>query len=151
MRKVLILCLTAVLLGGCSAPTELDKEAAAQFSARVAEARALTAQEDFPAADAELQQLAQDVQAASERGRVSAERKARIESAISKIQASLDEAMIPETPPAPAEEDPVDKNAEDLRDEQEDARRDAGKNAEDAVEDAEKARERAAKKAQGGD
>lgn len=158
MRKVLFLCFTAVLLGGCSVPTELDKEAAAQFSTRVAEARQLTAQQDFPAADAQLQQLEQDVQVAAERGRVSADRQARIESSISKIRASLDVAMVPEPQPAPPEENPAEKGAEDLRDAQEDARKDAQKDAEDARKDAEDAqkdaqreRERAAKKGQGGD
>lgn len=130
--RILAACLGLVLLTSCAGASELDAGTAEGLQARVASAKQLAAQQDFPAALAELQQLGQDVATAAEKGLMSAERKARAEAAISKIRAELEAAQQAAEPqPAPSAEPTA---AED----QEDAQKEAEKQLEDAKKDAEK-------------
>lgn len=130
--RILAACLGLVLLTSCAGASELDAGTAEGLQARVASAKQLAAQQDFPAALAELQQLDQDVATAAEKGLMSAERKARAEAAISKIRAELEAAQQAAEPqPAPSAEPTA---AED----QEDAQKEAEKQLEDAKKDAEK-------------
>lgn len=142
-------CLGLVLFTSCAGASELDAGTAAGLQARVASAKQLTAQQDFPAALAELRQLGQDVATAAEKGLMSQERKARAEAAINKIRAELEAAQqaaqqAAEPQPAPSG-DPTAGNDQD-----EDARKDAEKQLEDAKEDAEKQLEDAKKEAEKG-
>ncbi|HET7782272.1 hypothetical protein [Paenarthrobacter sp. NEAU-H11] len=130
--RILAACLGLVLLTSCAGASELDAGTAEGLQARVASAKQFAAQQDFPAALAELQQLGQDVATAAEKGLMSAERKARAEAAISKIRAELEAAQQAAEPqPAPSAEPTA---AED----QEDAQKEAEKQLEDAKKDAEK-------------
>jgi hypothetical protein len=130
--RILAACLGLVLLTSCAGASELDAGTAEGLQARVASAKQLAAQQDFPAALAELQQLGQDVATAAEKGLMSAERKARAEAAISKIRAELEAAQQAAEPqPAPSAEPTA---AED----HEDAQKEAEKQLEDAKKDAEK-------------
>ena len=130
--RILAACLGLVLLTSCAGASELDAGTAEGLQARVASAKQLAAQQDFPAALAELQQLDQDVATAAEKGLMSAERKARAEAAISKIRAELEAAQQAAEPqPAPSAEPTA---AED----HEDAQKEADKQLEDAKKDAEK-------------
>lgn len=130
--RILAACLGLVLFTSCAGASELDAGTAEGLQARVASAKQLAAQQDFPAALAELQQLGQDVATAAEKGLMSAERKARAEAAISKIRAELEAAQQAAEPqPAPSAEPTA---AED----QEDAQKEAEKQLEDAKKDAEK-------------
>lgn len=130
--RILAACLGLVLLTSCAGTSELDAGTAEGLQARVASAKQFAAQQDFPAALAELQQLDQDVATAAEKGLMSAERKARAEAAISKIRAELEAAQQAAEPqPAPSAEPTA---AED----QEDAQKEAEKQLEDAKKDAEK-------------
>lgn len=130
--RILAACLGFVLLTSCAGASELDAGTAEGLQARVASAKQLAAQQDFPAALAELQQLGQDVATAAEKGLMSAERKARAEAAISKIRAELEAAQQAAEPqPAPSAEPTA---AED----HEDAQKEAEKQLEDAKKDAEK-------------
>lgn len=130
--RILAACLGLVLLTSCAGASELDAGTAEGLQARVASAKQFAAQQDFPAALAELQQLRQDVATAAEKGLMSAERKARAEAAISKIRAELEAAQQAAEPqPAPSAEPTA---AED----QEDAQKEAEKQLEDAKKDAEK-------------
>ncbi|WPU08529.1 hypothetical protein [Pseudarthrobacter oxydans] len=130
--RILAACLGLVLLTSCAGASELDAGTAEGLQARVASAKQLAAQQDFPAALAELQQLDQDVATAAEKGLMSAERKARAEAAISKIRAELEAAQQAAEPqPAPSAEPTA---AED----HEDAQKEAEKQLEDAKKDAEK-------------
>ena len=124
--------LALVLLTSCAGASELDAGTAAGLQARVASAKQLTAQQDFPAALAELQQLGQDVATAAEKGLMSQERKARAEAAITKIRAELEAAQQAAEPqPVPSAEPTADN-------EEEDARKEAEKQLEDAKKEAEK-------------
>ena len=121
--------LALVLVTSCGGAPELDAGTAAGLQTRVASAKQLTAQQDFPAALAELQQLSQDVAAAAEKGLMSAERKARAEAAISKIRAELEAAQpqpAPSAAPTPSD------------DQEDDAQKEAEKQPEDDRKDAEK-------------
>lgn len=130
--RILAACLGLVLLTSCAGASELDAGTAEGLQARVASAKQFAAQQDFPTALAELQQLGQDVATAAEKGLMSAERKARAEAAISKIRAELEAAQQAAEPqPAPSAEPTA---AED----QEDAQKEAEKQLEDAKKDAEK-------------
>jgi hypothetical protein len=124
--------LALVLFTSCAGASELDAGTAADLQARVASAKQLTAQQDFPAALAEIQQLGQDVATAAEKGLMSQERKARAEAAISKIRAELEAArQAAEPQPAPSAEPTGD-------DQEDDARKEAEKQLEDAKKEAEK-------------
>lgn len=130
--RILAACLGLVLLTSCAGASELDAGTAEGLQARVASAKQFAAQQDFPAALAELQQLGQDVATAAEKGLMSAERKARAEAAISKIRAELEAGQQAAEPqPAPSAEPTA---AED----HEDAQKEAEKQLEDAKKDAEK-------------
>lgn len=130
--RILAACLGLVLLTSCAGASEVDAGTAEGLQARVASAKQFAAQQDFPAALAELQQLRQDVATAAEKGLMSAERKARAEAAISKIRAELEAAQQAAEPqPAPSAEPTA---AED----QEDAQKEVEKQLEDAKKDAEK-------------
>ena len=132
--RILAVCLGLVLFTSCAGASELDAGTAEDLQARVASAKQLAAQQDFPAALAELQQLGQGVATAAEKGLMSAERKARAEAAISKIRAELEAAQQAAEPqPAPSAEPTA---AED----QEDAQKEAEKQLEDAKKDAEKSK-----------
>ncbi|HEU4666779.1 MAG TPA: hypothetical protein VFS79_03880 [Arthrobacter sp.] len=125
--------LALVLFTSCAGASELDAGTAAGLQARVASAKQLTAQQDFPAALAELQQLGQDVATAAEKGLMSQERKSRAEAAINKIRAELEAAQQAAQPqPVPSAEPTADD------DQQEDARKEAEKQLEDAKKEAEK-------------
>lgn len=136
-------CLGLVVFTACSGQAELDAATAGELKARVAAARQLTVQQDYPAALAELQQLGQDVTAAAEQGRMSAERKTRAESAISKIKAELEAAQAAAEPqPAPSTEPPV---SGEQKEQDEDAEKEAEKQLEDARKEAEEQLEDAKK------
>lgn len=100
-RTALALFLAAVLLAGCAAAPELEEATAGRFQARVATAKQLATEQNFPRALAELDQLGREVQAAAEQGDVSSQRRSRIESSISKVRADL-EAASAAVEPAPA-------------------------------------------------
>ena len=123
---VLVACLGALLLNGCSAAPELDKGAAGELQARVAAAKQFAAHKNFAAAMTELQQLDQKVKTAAERGLMSQERKTRIESAIAKVRADLEAARTAAepVPSTPAAEPSAGKNGKDR---EEEAKREAEK------------------------
>lgn len=93
--------LAAALLAGCAAAPQLEEVTAGRFQARVATAKQLAAEQNFPRALAELDELGREVQAAAEQGDVSPERRSRIESTIGKVRADL-EAASAAVEPAPA-------------------------------------------------
>lgn len=109
---LLAACLGVLMFTACSTTPELGEGAAAKLQDRVAAARQLTAEQNFPAALAEVQQLGQDVTTAAGQGLMSQDRKTRIEAAISTIKADLEAAMAPvapaPSPPAPATDPPAD-------------------------------------------
>ena len=135
---VAAVCLGALLLTACSTPPELDEGAAGELQTRVAAAKRLAAQQNFPAALAELQQLSEKVRTAEEQGLMSQERKTRIEASISKVRADLETAMTPAEPQpatsAPAAEPPDNEG----KDQKEDAKKKAEKQQEEAKKEAEK-------------
>jgi hypothetical protein len=108
----------------------------------VAAAKRLAAQQNFPAALAELQQLSEKVRTAEEQGLMSPERKTRIEASISKVRADLETAMAPAEPQpatsAPAAEPPDNEG----KDQKEDAKKEAEKQAEKRQEEAKKEAEK---------
>lgn len=131
-------CLGMSLLAGCSATPDLDGGVAGELQTRVAAAKQLTAQQDFPAALAELQALGQDVTTAASQGRMSEQRKARIEAAINAIKADLEAALTPAPSPTqtpPAVDPPEDRDAKER---EEDARKEAEKQREEEQKKAEK-------------
>lgn len=91
-RTVPALFLAAALLAGCAAAPELDEATAGKFQARVASAKQLAADQNFPAALAELDQLSREVREGAEQGAVPPERRSRIESSISKVRTDLEAA-----------------------------------------------------------
>ena len=125
-------CLALLLFTSCARASELDAGTAADLQARVASAKQLTAQQDFPAALAELQQLGQDVATAAEKGLMSQERKARAEAAISKIRNELEAAQ------RAAEPQPAHSPEPTADDQEDDVRKEAEKQLEDAKKEAEK-------------
>lgn len=135
-RTVMALFLSVALLAGCAAAPELAETAAGQFQARVATAKQLAGAQDYPGALAELDQLGREVQSAAERGDVSPQRRARIESSISKVRADLEAAgaavepdPVPTTPaPEPAPEPaPATGDGEEKDKEEEDGDKGGGK------------------------
>jgi hypothetical protein len=121
--------LAAILLAGCAgAAPELDEEAAGQFQARVVTAKQMAAEQEFHGAVAELEQLGKDVQAAGGQGRLSQERRSRIEAAIAKVRADLEAAIAAaERPtPSPSVSSPGPQNDEG-KDKDEDGKTEDGK------------------------
>ncbi len=139
------------LLTSCSGQPDLDGGVAAQLQTRVAEAKQLAAQQDFAGAQAELDQLSQEVATAAGRGRMSQQRQSRIEAAIGTIRSELEATLAPAPPaPAPATDPQVTdpQAAEDQRERAEEAAKDAEEQREDARKEAEKQREEAQKEAE---
>lgn len=133
-----------VVLTGCSAAPDLDSGAAQGLQERVAAARQLTAEQNYPAALAAIDRLGQDVATAADQGLMSKERRSRIEAAINAVRADLEAATAPATlPPAPASAPPADGNTPS-----EDAAKEAEKQQEEAEKKAEEQREEAEKKAE---
>lgn len=148
--RVLAACLGLWLLAGCSAGTDLDSEVAEQLQQRVAEAKQHAARQDFPAAQAELQQLSRDVATAAGLGRMSEQRKSRIEAAIGSISNDLAAAMAPAPQPsatATLTEEHLEQ-AEEARKEAEEQREKAQEEAEELRKEAEKKLEEAQKEAE---
>lgn len=149
-------CVGLLVFTACSGTPELDEGKAAELQSRVAATKQLTAQQDFPAALAELDQLAREVAAAADQGLMSAERKARADAAIGRIRTELEAALAAAKPvPAPSAEPPsredkeqaedAKKKAEEL---QEEAKKAAEEEAERARKEAEEQAERAKKEAE---
>jgi hypothetical protein len=138
LTSVLAACLGASLFTACAPSPELDNGVAGKLQTRVAAAKELAAQQNFPAALAELQQLSQDVTAAAAQGQVSQQRKTRIEAAISTITGDLEAAMTPAPRPVPTAPavDPPSNNDGNKHDE--DAKKEAEKQQEEAQKEAEK-------------
>jgi ribosomal protein L12E/L44/L45/RPP1/RPP2 len=126
LTPVLAACLGVSLLTACSAVPELDNGVAGRFQTRVAVAKQLVAQQNFPAALAELQLLNRDVTTAAEQGKVSEQRKARIEAAISTIKNELEAAMTPTPQPVPTAP-AADPPNSDGKKQEEDAKKEAEK------------------------
>ncbi|RDV09410.1 hypothetical protein DXK94_13570 [Arthrobacter sp. RT-1] len=152
---VLGACLGVALLGGCSPAPDLDTAVAGQLQTRVASAKKLAAAQDFPSALAELQQMNQDVATAADQGKVSQQRKARIEAAISTIRSELEAALAP-APTSPATDRPLTKDEQERLEEaqkeaekqREEAQKEAEKQLEEAQEQAEKQRKEAQEEAE---
>ncbi|WP_104044926.1 hypothetical protein [Arthrobacter sp. ZGTC412] len=140
------------LLTSCSGQSDLDDGVAAQLQTRVAEAKQLAAQQDFAAAQAELEQLSQEVATAAGQGRMSQQRQSRIEAAIGSIRSELEAALAPAPPaptPAPAPAPATDPQVtEDQQEQAEEAAKEAEEQREDAQKEAEKKREEAQKEAE---
>jgi len=145
------------LLTSCSGQPDLDGGVAAQLQTRVAEAKQLAAQQDFAGAQAELDQLSQEVATAAGRGRMSQQRQSRIEAAIGTIRSELEATLAPAAPapgPAPAPAPATDpqvadpRAAEDQREQAEEAAKEAEEQREDAQKEAEKQREETQKEAE---
>lgn len=121
-RTAMALFLAAVLLAGCAAGPELDEATAGKFQARVASAKQLAADQNFPGALAELDQLSREVGEGAEQGAVSPERRSRIDSSILKVRADLEAARAaaqpkptpttaaPEPPPGGGDGEEKDKD-----------------------------------------
>lgn len=128
-RAVTALFLAAVLLAGCAGAPELAEAAAGKFQARVATAKQLAAEQNFPEALAELDKLGSEVQAAAEQGDVSVERRSRIESSISKVRADLEAAHAaaqPEPDPTTATPIPTPESSPGDREEEKDKEEEGG-------------------------
>lgn len=143
------------LLTSCSGQSDLDDGVATQLQTRVAEAKQLAAQQDFAAAQAELEQLSQEVATAAGQGRMSQQRQSRIEAAIGSIRSELEAALAPAPPaPTPARSAPAPAPAtdpqvtEDQQEQAEEAAKEAEEQREDAQKEAEKQREEAQKEAE---
>ena len=150
---VLGACLGVALLGGCSPAPDLDTAVAGQLQTRVASAKERAAAQDFPSALAELQQLNQDVAAAAEQGKVSQQRKARIEAAISTIRSDLETALAPAPTPADQplskdEQERLEEAQKEAEKQREEAQKEAEKLLEEAQEEAEKQRKEAQEEAE---
>ncbi|MBT2522028.1 hypothetical protein [Arthrobacter sp. ISL-28] len=104
----------------------------------MAAAKRLAAEQNFPAALAELQQLSEKVRTAEEQGLMSLDRKTRIEASISKVRADMEAALTPAEPQpatsAPAAEPPRNKG----KGQKVDAKEKAEKQREEAEKEAEK-------------
>lgn len=148
--RILAFCLGLSLLAGCSAGPDLDSGVAEQLQQRVATAKQHAAQQDFPAALAELQQLEQEVATAAGQGRMSGPRKARIEAAIGSIRNDLEAAMAPAPQPSATASltEEQQEEAEEARKEAEEQRKKAQEEAEEARKEAEKELEEAQKDAE---
>lgn len=121
--------LAAVLLAGCAGAPELDEQVAGKLQARVAAAKQFAAQQDFGGAVTELEQLGNEVQAAADQGRLSQERKSRIEASTAKLRADLDAAIAAAEPPTPSPTVPSREPQQepDREVKEEDAKKEGGK------------------------
>jgi colicin import membrane protein len=129
------------LLTSCSGQSDLDDAVAAQLQTRVAAAKERAAQQDFPAALAELGQLSQEVATAAEQGRMTQQRRSRIEAAIGTIRSDLEASLAP-APTAPAT---APQLTEEQQEQAEEARKEAEEEREKAQKEAEEQREKAQK------
>ncbi|WP_171046840.1 hypothetical protein [Pseudarthrobacter sp. NamE5] len=150
LRKLLAGFLAAgvamLVLTSCAGQPDLDGGVAAQLQQRVATAKQHAAQQDFPTALAELDQLGQEVTAAAEQGRMSEQRKGRIEAAIGTIRSDLEAAMAPAPEPAPTQDSPApapseDKDSKKQEEEAKKQEEEAKKQEEEAKKEAEKQKE----------
>lgn len=138
LAVALAACLGISLLAGCSPAPDLDETVAGPLQTRVAAAKQFAAEQDLPAALAELQQLSQDVSAAAGQGKISQQRRSRIDAAISAIRTDLEAAMAPAPQPtatAPAGDPPA---GEDQKEQAEEAKKEAEEQREEAKEEADK-------------
>lgn len=141
-------CLGVAVFTGCSAAPDLDDGAARGLQDRVAAARELAAEQDYPGALAAIDQLGQEVATAADQGLMSEERRNRIDAAVNAVKADLEAASAAATPPpAPAGTPPADgktpqedagKEAEKRQEEAEELREEAEKRAEEQLEEAQK-------------
>ncbi|WP_258803143.1 hypothetical protein [Pseudarthrobacter sp. NS4] len=148
LTAVLGACLGVSLLAGCSPAPDLDGAVAGQLQTRVAAAKQLAAAQDFPGALAELEQLNQDVSAAADQGKVSQQRKTRIEAAISTIRNDLETALAPAPQPVPTTPGADPPLTEDEKERAEEAQKEARKQREEAQKEADKLLEEAEKEAE---
>lgn len=148
VTAVLVACLGVSLLAGCSPAPDLDGAVAGQLQTRVAAAKQLAAAQDFPGALAELEQLNQDVSAAADQGKVSQQRKTRIEAAISTIRTDLEAALAPAPQPVPTTPAADAPLTEDEKERAEEAQKEVQKQREEAQKEADKLREEAQKEAE---
>ena len=153
MHKLLAGILAAGLglsvLTSCAEKPDLDGDVATQLQQRVATAKQHAAQQDLPTALTVLDQLSQEVAAAAEQGKMSGQRKNRIEAVIGSIKSDLETAMAPPQPapapasplPAPQENSDAKKQEEDAKKQEEEAKREAEKKKEEQEKEADKDRE----------
>lgn len=144
LRRLLTGVAAAVLgisvLTSCASKPDLDDAVAAQLQTRVAAAKQLAAQQDFPAALSELEQLSQEVATAAGQGRMTQQRRSRIEAAIGTIRSDL-EATLPPPPTVPS-------TASRLTEDQQEQAEEAQKDAEEQREEAQKQRDEGHKDAE---
>lgn len=148
LTGVVAAALGITLLTSCAGQPDLDDAVATQLQTRVAAAKERAAQQDFPAALAELGQLSQEVATAAGQGRMTQQRRSRIEAAIGTIRSDLEASLAP-APTAPVTAPPLTEDqqeqAEEARKEAEEergkARREAEKQREDAQKETEKQRD----------
>lgn len=138
LPSVLAACLGFSLFTACSAASELENGVAGKLQTRVAAAKQLAAQENFSAALAELQQLSQDVTAAAEQGKVSQQRKARIEAAISTLKSDLASATTSTPQPVPTAPAAYPPSKNNGKNQEEDAQKEVEKQQDEAQKEAEK-------------
>jgi len=131
------------LLTSCAGQPDLDDAVAAQLQTRVAAAKERAAQQDLPAALAELGQLSQEVATAAEQGRMTQTRRSRIEAAIGTIRSDLEASLAPA--PSPAAPATAPQLSEDQQEQAEEARKEAEEEREKARKEAEEQREKAQK------
>lgn len=147
LRRLLTRVAAAVLgvsvLTSCASKPDLDDAVAAQLQSRVAATKQLAAQQDFPAALSELGQLSEEVATAAEQGRMTQQRRSRIEAAIGTIRSDL-EATLPPPPTVPST---APQLTEDQQEQAEEAQKDAEEQREEAQKEAQKQRDEAQKDA----
>jgi len=98
--------MAAGLLGACASPvTGLQREAAAQFQARVLEVTQAASQNDPASALKALDGLESDLSAAAAKGKVSEERSRSITTVASAVRADLNDAVAAQQAAAKAAED----------------------------------------------
>lgn len=131
------------LLTSCAGQPDLDDAVAAQLQTRVAAAKERAAQQDFPAALSELGQLSQEVATAAEQGRMTQQRRSRIEAAIGTIRTDLEASLAPA--PSPAAPATAPQLTEDQQEQAEDARQEAEEQSEKTQKEAEEQLEKAQK------
>ncbi|WP_171027185.1 hypothetical protein [Pseudarthrobacter sp. NamB4] len=154
LRRLLTGFLAAVVailvLTSCAGQPDLDGGVASQLQQRVATAKQHAAQQDFPTALAELDQLGREVAAAAEQGRMSEQRKNRIEAAIGSIRSELEAAMAPAPEPAPTQDSPAPappekedskKQEEEAKKQEEEAKKEAEKQKEEEEKESDKDKE----------
>ncbi|WP_163167359.1 phage regulatory CII family protein [Arthrobacter sp. Alg241-R88] len=146
LTGVVAAALGVSLLTSCAGQPDLDDAVAAQLQTRVAAAKERAAQQDFPAVLAELGQLSQEVATAAGQGRITQQRRSRIEAAIGTIRRDLEASLAPApsaTAPATAPQ-----LTEDQQEQAEEAQKEAEEEREKAQKEAEKQREDAQKEAE---